>query len=241
MNVQEAQEILKAWNAMLIFYRQTPLTMPQSQALVLSVLGEYSLQQITTAIALRCKEPKEFPPTAGEVKAIIDRQNGGTGEQSATLKAEQVLRELDAKANSADDWIIADKKAAATIQSVFSSPQAFSKSSFDDFTKERKRNEFIKKYILFTEQEITNAPQHFGGIYADSDDPLVTFLGDYQECLKVANEFYQGKHPRYKPDPKTIKALPKPKEGKPATKEQVEDYLKRINDCFNQMFVKRTV
>lgn len=178
-------------------------------AMTMMALKGFDVKQIKEA-AMYHMQTSQFPLKVFDICEYWRKKNGTTEEDikaRLALKAERVFNELIRKANSANDWIVADARAAVTIKALYVSPQRFSRmdkiAEGDDWP----RKNFIKRYQEVTGEELSEAVHLFGGFYANTDDPRVTFLGDYNECMQLAVELYQGKKPRLPNDP-NVKALP---------------------------------
>lgn len=200
----------------------------------MSILKDFTDSQIMEAAQYHYAN-SEFPIKPCNVCEYWRKRTGTTEEDikaRLALKAEHVFNEMIRKANSANDWIVADARAAVTIKALYVSPQRFSRmdkiAEGDDWP----RKNFIKRYQEVTGEELSEAVHLFGGFYANTDDPRVTFLGDYNECMQLAAELYQGKRPRLPNDP-NVKVLPHavPKCDQDATpQDESRRYLSAIAD-----------
>lgn len=168
-------------------------------------LKDFTNEQIFEAAGAHAQN-SSYPLKVFDICEYWRKKNGNSEtdiKAGLALKAEQVFNELLSKANSANDWIVADARAAVTIKALYVSPQRFSRSDkdADDWT----RKNFIARYQAVTDAEIAQAQCLFGGYYANTYDPRVTFLGDYQQCLQLASQVYTDKKPRLPNDPNVPK------------------------------------
>ncbi len=175
----------------------------------LAILKNFTDEQIEEAVQYHYSV-SEFPVKPANICEYWRKRSGNTEEDikaGLALKAEQVFNEMIRKANSANDWIVADARASVTIKALYVSPQRFSRMDKIEDGNDWPRKNFIKRYQEVTAEELSEAQHHFGGAYANTVDPLVTFLGGYAECMQLAGEVYAGRKPRLPHNP-DVKALP---------------------------------
>lgn len=200
-------------------------------AMTMMTLKGFNAKQIKEA-AMYHMQTSQFPLKVFDICEYWRKKNGTTEEDikaKLALKAERVFNELIRKANSANDWIVADARAAVTIKALYVSPQCFSRMDKIAEGDEWPRKNFIKRYQEVTDEELSEAVHQFGGFYANTNDPRVTFLGDYNECMQLALELYQGKKPRLPNDP-NVKALPPKIDQVTTPQEDGRHYLSVIAD-----------
>lgn len=244
MNTNEQNTVLQAWNGCLSIYGRQPVTDPIAGGFILNALSNYQVNEIVQAISEYVNTENSFAPTPSKIKELIEKKRG-EGAEVLALKAEAVYREMSQNCNSANDWIVADPRAAVAIKDIFLSPQYFAKKKTDERTEQKQHLDFIKRYQSVTANEIVNAQQAFGGFYMNSDDPIVSFLGDYQICLKIVAKEYQGRHPRLPQDPSKRKQLTfsQPKIRTPEERLALEkvnnDLMKKALGLLNNCFVRK--
>lgn len=172
-------------------------------------LANFTDKQIIEAASAHA-QVSAYPVKPFDICEYWRKRSGNTEEDikaGLAIKAEQVFNEMIRKANSANDWIVADARASVTIKALYVSPQRFSRMDKIEDGNDWPRKNFIKRYQEVTAEELSEAQHHFGGAYANTVDPLVTFLGGYAECMQLAGEVYAGRKPRLPHNP-DIKALP---------------------------------
>lgn len=225
MDATQKQIVMQYWNSTLSIYGRAPINDAVTSEIILDAFEGYTTTDVSKAIKEYVKTGTSYAPTPAQIVEIINRQNGLSDEELAR-KADTIYCEMKSNCNSANDWIIADLRACVAVSKIYSSPQEYAKTSFTDYQEEKKRQAFIDAYCKASRLEAMNAKHVFSGFYANTDDPIVSFLGDYQKCLAIAKEHYRGRHPRLPQDPTTVKSLPKP-EDRPLTPEERE-YSKQM-------------
>lgn len=204
----------------------------------LKALENYSDDEIIEAATAHAQS-SSYALKAFDVCDYWRKKSGNTEEDiraGLALKAERVFNELQSKANSANDWIVADARAAVTIKALYGSPQGFSRAekNLDDWP----RRNFITRYQQVTAEEVQEAQRLFGGYYANTQDPMVTFLGNYQECLQLASELYAGRKPRIPDDPNAPKLPPAKVQIEAVPEEVSRRYIKLISEKLSQAIKK---
>lgn len=233
MTEEQKQVAMQYWNSMLSIYGRAPINDPVTSEIILDTFEEYSTTELSKAIKEYVKRGTDYAPTPAQIVEIINRQNG-MGKEELARKAEDIYQQMENNCNSANDWIIADLRACVAVEKVFGSPQNFAKSNFTEYQAEKKRKAFIDAYCNTTRQQAVDARHCFGGYYARSNDPIVSFLGDYQKCIAIAREEYRGRHPRLPQDPATVKTLPKPID-RPLTPEEREHSKMMLNKALDML------
>lgn len=212
--------IMQSWNSMLSLYGRTPLVDQVAVGMLLSIFDEYTTLEVTQAIGEYVKSGATYAPVPGQILELI-RKAKGIDKQSLARKADAIYCEMDSNCNSTNDWIVADPRACVAINRVFGSPQNFARRNFSEYQEEKKRQAFIDAYCGATKHDTEQARNYFGGYFSRTDDPCVSFLGDYQRCLTIAKLVYVNRSPRLPQDPTTVKSLPKPVD-RPLTPEERE-------------------
>lgn len=202
MNPQDRNAILQAWNGMLSIYGRAPMSDPVAIGMFLSVFEGYTAKDVICGITDYLKSNNTYAAVPAQVLEMIKNRRG-EGEEALTKKAERAYQQLSLNADIANDFIVSDRRACVAIKAVFGSPQQFARKNYDEYMQERKRVVFIEAYKRATQKEIQEAQRLYGGFYARSDNPIVSFLGDYEECKRIALEEYEGRHPRLPAPPIT--------------------------------------
>lgn len=246
MSPQDRNAVLQAWNGMLSVYGRAPMSDPVAIGMFLSVFEGYTARDVICGITDYMKSNNTYAAVPAQVLEMIKNRRG-EGEEELAKKAERAYQQLTLNANNANDWIVSDRRASVAIKAVFGSPQQFARTNYDEYTQERKHVAFIEAYKRATQKEIQEAQRLYGGFYARSDNPIVSFLGDYEECKRIALEEYEGRHPRLPAPPITDpKAMLPRKVVRPklSLAERMEErkvsqaYLRKAMEILNKCIVR---
>lgn len=178
------------------------------------------------------------------IKEYADKMTGKT-QEALELEASEIYQKYFSIPSTGKDILCENKRAAYAFQVAFGNFKKYGSDvgRIDSID----RRDFIKAYVNADPRNYEHANNILEGYNHNSKDCQVVIIGDQTKGAMLAKKIY-GEQVRLsldKPKPTPLQLENKAaeeKQGTPATKEQVEGYLKRIDECFNSMFLnKRTV
>lgn len=161
-------------------------------------LSDYDYDLLETSIKETVKTYK-FLPKPSEIIDVIKKLTKQTEQdeerQKSILefKASNAFRKLMRNLDVGEDIVCTDWRIVWAVRLAFGSVMELAKSKEGNPWLEKK---FIKAYLLA--ESPTKCGYILGGIYHKTKDPRVRFLGEYEACSKIANDFYNasGQTPR---------------------------------------------
>ena len=171
------------------------------------VMLDFEFCQIKQAIAYLLRT-SHFLPRIADVVDVIKGKNSETKsllEAQALQAYNKILRGI---AGGGYDLVIADDKACYALCVAFGSAKALASRPDNDYANVKDKESFVKAYVAAPDSpsDITHV---FDGYKGTDGSPLVRFIGDWNICKKLADEYYakQGVNPRYPENPETVKPL----------------------------------
>lgn len=168
-----------------------------SLMLCFNAFKEFSFEDFQKGIQLFISESTEAPVPANVKLAILKVRKEDKG--SLEIKANKFYLDLSNGFSVGHDIITDDQRAVLAFKQVYRTVQSFNsvRSTDEPF----RRKEFIKAYVEARKEWLDSDDiqrlNWIKGIYANSTNPLVRFIGDVEKCKRIAKEIYKYKRPRY--------------------------------------------
>ena len=192
-------------------------------------LSIYDIRDIENAINQAIRTLKYVPKIA-DIVEIIEGKNEDIKarlESKATQVYNKILRCLGGY-----DVVIEDPRACYALSAAFGSLRWLSSRPDNDYANQKDKEAFVNAYV--TAPNTLNDINHvFECYYGTDGSPLVSFIGNWVNCKKLADDFYlkQGVKPRYRDNPSEKKQLPRPQafvQEPTASSQEIENFIKEL-------------
>lgn len=165
-------------------------------------LADYDFNVVQTALKNIVKTAKFMPRPAEIIELIMQFQGQGAQDierQKAILefKASSAFRELMAHLDVGQDIVSDDWRFVFAVRVAFGSLLELAQSEEGNVWLEKK---FVKAYLLADDP--SRCGHVLGGMYHNTSDPRVRYIGNKDKCKEIAQEFYsdRGMRPRLPTD-----------------------------------------
>ncbi len=194
---EEITQLLSLWTIVAKFYNQNFDPTKEQAEVLADVLSDYDFDAVKKAINEHMKISK-FMPTPADIIERIKRYKG-LDDESRARKAGVFFDEFCKSLSSTCDYVVADPEIAGALRATFGELRFLADHDSSSFTYNKDKKDFMKAYQDNTYRIADSKEMVFtGNRYGDFIN--VYFIGTYNDCIKIAQDFYSktGLDKKYK-------------------------------------------